>query len=477
MTRSRIAIGLVLLAVIAFWLWRRNKPIQTQASSPHTTEDNPAPPPIRDPTLRHTPPPPPAMVAGQALPPIIDEVTVEKPEVCEGEENLVTVRAHTVEHKDDAFLHYTIGGSTGDRVPVLGSRNPNLRAASEVSVFGRNNMVTTVPVPPFVVKECRVPRRLVLEHRINPNTESEMSFTAHIVEVGATEPFKPVRWRWDFGQGTSVETTQPVALHDFDPRPQDTLYAQRFITCVAIAADGERVTGRESLQLLNPDYESMAYKGVVRLRFTLTPRFPELASDGTVTQRVRIWHGASQPVDIETVHLLRQMEGGAAPPSEVNVQQLLGTSRIPREGIEINAALDTHSEPGVFARTYDLAGWSSDGYPARGAFSIMLPTAMPTRENSHPVADPELKAKILKARELLGKQFVTDEDLWQLQRQGAFANLAPAPVGEVPPGPSPPKPIRDEQSEAQARRAEGIPSPAPPPTPEASRSPDPKQRK
>ena len=46
-----------------------------------------------------------------------------------------------------------------------------------------------------------------------------------------------------------------------------------------------------------------------------------------------------------------------------------------------------------------------------------------------PVVDPDLKAKILAARQMLGKQYVTDEDLWRLEREGRFANLNLTPKG------------------------------------------------
>ena len=59
-----------------------------------------------------------------------------------------------------------------------------------------------------------------------------------------------------------------------------------------------------------------------------------------------------------------------------------------------------------------------------GSFSVMRPPPRPTADNSRPVVDPTLKAKILAAREILGKDTVNDEDLWELERQGRFASLA-----------------------------------------------------
>src|SRR6266436_4287100 len=65
-----------------------------------------------------TPARPPAVA-----PPIFDLVRVEKDEVCEGEENLVAVHAHTTDG-NDAFLHYTVAGEAGAQIPVRAAALP-----------------------------------------------------------------------------------------------------------------------------------------------------------------------------------------------------------------------------------------------------------------------------------------------------------------------------------------------------------------
>ncbi|HYW87021.1 MAG TPA: hypothetical protein VFB50_04580, partial [Chloroflexota bacterium] len=61
---------------------------------------------------------PPALAGPAPEAPIIDAVLVEKPSVCEDEENLITVKAHTREGRDDAYLHYFIGYGTGQSFPL-----------------------------------------------------------------------------------------------------------------------------------------------------------------------------------------------------------------------------------------------------------------------------------------------------------------------------------------------------------------------
>jgi hypothetical protein len=471
--RKRAALTLLAALVLAllFWMWPRSTAPGNTAESGDKLEragSAPPPPPNLPPSRPVARPKAPAEGAAPLVP-IIDEILLEKTEVCEGEENLVTVRAHTAGNQEDSFLHYTIGGETGVSIPVIGSRNPQVMSSYKVSVFGRNNVSALAELPPFTVKDCKAARRLVIEHRVNPNSEAEFSFTAMIRDLGSKKPLKPIRYQWDFGDGSSVETVTPIAVHDFTRRRQDTLYAQLLIRCTAIGADGEKVTGRDSLQLLNVDFESLAYKGIVRLRFDPTPRFPTLGEDGVVMQKVRIWHNSPQPVEIEKVMLLRQLEGSEAPPpEELPVARFLGTTSIPPDGIELAVALDTHAERNVFARTFELTGWSADGFAVSGAFSILKPTALPTKESSQPVADAVLRAKIVRARQLLGQQFVTDEDLWRLEREGAFANLVVDPItGPLPPGPPPPKPIVDPESEEDHRwrqpsQGKSAPAPAPP---------------
>src|SRR5262245_1879905 len=86
------------------------------------------------------------------LPPIIDSSTVEKDEVCEGEENLVTVRAHTPDD-NDAFLHYQIGGARGSPVAVRSYLDDREKPSwHRITVFGKNNVATSAEMPPFRVK-------------------------------------------------------------------------------------------------------------------------------------------------------------------------------------------------------------------------------------------------------------------------------------------------------------------------------------
>src|SRR5262245_47618869 len=145
--------GLVCVVVLLILVVHRDRPTPAATSESSVAgEVLVQPDPPRAPTVAaHAAPTEP-----EPQPPIIDEIKVEKTEVCEGEENLITVKAHTPVGRDDAYLHYFIGTSAGQSVPLrtyLGSDGTADQAPEmQIQVFGRDNVTTTVPVPRYTVK-------------------------------------------------------------------------------------------------------------------------------------------------------------------------------------------------------------------------------------------------------------------------------------------------------------------------------------
>jgi hypothetical protein len=451
-SRRRWGAVLALAAVaglVAWLLASREPPPEPSASSPRP----PAAPPQPEP--QPVPATPAELVASVAAPaapaepapPVVDEILLEKTEVCSGEENLVTVRAHTVDG-NDTHLHYKVGNGTGQRVPVrVWMDERGEYELPQVTVFTRNNVSTTVPLPSYRVKPCQ-PERLVhvLSRRL-PNAEDDFEFLAQVVELpplpgqGAPKPFTPVRYVWTFDEEPPETTSTPRVSHTLVGGTRaSSQYVQHLVRVEVFDAQGRKATGRSSLQLLDTSFENLDKKGVVTVLAVGTPRFPVLGEDGVVRQKFRLYHRARGPVRVEKVYVARSLipgGDGPAPPEQVDeVPPLVGA--VPEgRGVEVEVALDTRAEPEVFSLTYSLEGTSADGHPARGTFSVMRPPPRPTRENSQQVRDPVLLAKIKRARELLRQEFVTDEDLWRLEREGKFTDL---PVAATAPGAPPPEP-------------------------------------
>ena len=457
-----ILLALALAALGAGLLWPSRERRKGVAAAAEPTRPT-ASPPARSPVPAAAPLVAKEAVAAPRSPPepapVIDEIIVEKREVCSGEENLITVRAHTVNSTNE-FLHYVVDGAMGASVPLrlLLGQDGRVEGKHFVSVFGRTNVAVTVPVPEYKVKECQPEHVVVVEPRVRANTWSDFDFLAKVVALpppppglrseGPGRPFVPVSYSWTFGDGEAATTAGALVSHDYERRAQDSLYSYFTVRADVRDAGGRVLTGRATLPLINEAFEALASKGIVQLLIALDPRFPELGPDGRVVQNVRLWHTRPQPVTIDAIARTRYFEGaaGETQPEPVDVAALLGATVVPagKDGITISAVLDTITDPGVFSMTYRLTGHSEDGHAVMGSFSVMRPPPHPTADNSEPVTAPMLKAKIVAAREILGKGTVTDEDLWELERQGRFADLtttsgAPAEGSKSPVG-SPARP-------------------------------------
>jgi hypothetical protein len=230
---------------------------------------------------------------------------------------------------------------------------------------------------------------------------------------------------WSFGDGSREEGRSPVVRHAFAPS-QDALYSQYLVQVEVLGEDGRVVKGRRALELLNPAFEAFAYKGVVVLSTELDPRFPTVSPSGIVDQGVRLSHARPGSVFVTRVSITPRYTDAArhGEPEVVTPASVLGNAEIPAgPGITLHVKLDTAREPDLLARDFLLEGRSHDGHPVRGSFSVMKPPASPTKERHDPITDPVLLAKVRIAREVLRREFVTDEDIGALERAGQFDGL------------------------------------------------------
>ncbi len=420
--RVVVLTGVVGCLVLLWALLGRHRAAQGPAQVVHVVAAEPAQAPPPAVPVRASPPvspPPPAE-------PIIDEITVEKRSVCEGEDNLITVRAHTA-NGTNAFLHYTIGGTAGSPNPVrLSRRKDGSLAWPSVRVFGKNNAFTDAPVPRYEVRDCGPIRTALVSYSLRPNTSSEFEFRARVGEQGTTArrpPFNGVQYRWKFGDGSTETTNVPSVIHSYDARPQDTLNSNMVVEVEATSSEGEKVSGRTVLVIRNTAFEMLSVGHVVALMTSLTPRFPELDANGVVSQGIRLWHYSPQPVSITHVRsTVAYADGGTSEPKEVDVAGLLGSTNVRpgADGVEFSVKLDTKADPDVRVVTYDVEGKSYDGLRVTGRFSVMRPPV----PSGAPITDRTMLAKIGAAQTLLHKDNVTLQEIKRLEEEGALAGLA-----------------------------------------------------
>jgi hypothetical protein len=263
---------------------------------------------------------------------------------------------------------------------------------------------------------------VMVRHRLLANSNNQYELSVRLSH--APKDFRAEAYEWDFGDGSSQKTAEPFVRHAYEPKARG-VYARFLIDVAVVSTDGQRLRGRSALELLNRAEQVRLERGVVLIQAELTPRFPVVEADGTLRQRVRLFHQADEAVTIHDVVLERS--GTQESRQEVEPGAVLGSASIPPgRGLEVEFTL-AKRDPGVAALTYSLQG-RAGASPARGAFSLMWPPEPPTREHSEPVTSPELKAKIVSAQRILGKPFVTAEELHELESRGelqASANEAP----------------------------------------------------
>jgi hypothetical protein len=302
-----------------------------------------------------------------------------------------------------------------------------------VAVFGMDNVAVRAQLPEYQVKDCEPLRNAYVTSRLLPNTIGEYEFRARVVDVASqklpdAKPFQAVRYFWDWGDGSTETTEVPVANHRFTGQDQERMYHQYLVSVEAVAANGERVKGRQGLQVINSAYENLVFRGIVTVLAEGTPRFPVLGEDGVVRQRFQLFHYSKGPVQITKVTAIttfRAVPGQSEPAQEESLEtNELALGVIPSgKGAEVEVKLDTKAHPNTALITYELEGKSAEGRPVRGAFSVMRPPEPPTKEKHVPVTDPQLIAKIKRAQQLLKQQLVTGEDLMRLEAEGKFDDL------------------------------------------------------
>jgi hypothetical protein len=185
------------------------------------------------------------------------------------------------------------------------------------------------------------------------------------------------------------------------------------------------VEGRFPLHIRNIAFAARQ-RGLVAIFADPTPRFPAMGADGIVRQKFRIWHAEDVSVQLTGAtrsRLLMPGPQGSAPPVPeavaVDHTRLLQHGDIPPGTVrEESLEYDFGADPAAYALTYEIQGVTPDGMQARGNLTLLRPPPRPTRENSVPIGDPAMMAKIRRAMAILKQDTVSQEDLWRLEREG-----------------------------------------------------------
>ncbi|MBI2567350.1 MAG: PKD domain-containing protein [Candidatus Schekmanbacteria bacterium] len=381
----------------------------------------------------------PALAGPPPSPPIIDEVILEKEEVCEDEENLVTIKAHTEGNADDTYLRYQLIGpkkGAGNKIPTMnepGADGLN-RYAAKAAVWGRGGTRTVLEVPRYKVKKCgpKERRHAWVKHEAVPNTEAGFAFFAYLV---ADKEFVPVAYEWDFGDGTKLRSDVPRVTHSYEDAIAEAknLYSSFLVKVTITGNNGDQVTGRAGVEISSRFQENFLFKGVVTLLVEKIPRYAVRQGDVS-RQTIRLKNVYDHAIYPEAlareVHVKDEKLEDNVTTERVEWRQVLQADVIgPLEKIDVEMEI---TDPDVLMIAYALVGFTDDDYRVEARWEIMAPTADPLGPEGEPVRDPRKEWMIRKSMEVLGKSQVSQEEMRQLLYEGRLGPTPTLAPGQTP---------------------------------------------
>jgi hypothetical protein len=248
----------------------------------------------------------------------------------------------------------------------------------KVYARGKDGSAVLAEVPPITVKDCELPFTLSVGYARNVNMPDRawLSATVSTAQGSKESPFEPVAYSWDFGDGTTRETSKPEVEHSYEGRLQDTAYAYFLVSVKARDAQGRLARGSRSLRFVNIGFDPTG--GSVNV-------FAAIDTSAPGEESISLYHGSELPVVIRRVAVSeRASEGGTqadAPPRDYDVAKLLGFSEIPPgESLRVRSLAELRPRDANTVRVLQLEGESADGTPATGAFTLIAQSQAPSTE-------------------------------------------------------------------------------------------------
>lgn len=321
--------------------------------------------------VRVTAAPAPASSAEPVADVVIDAVHVDKTEVCRGEEATVTIDARAADG-DSAYLNFGVVGDAellGPRIPLrleksLGS------GGMKVYARGREGSAVLAEVPAISVKDCDAPFTLTIGYARNVNMPDRawLSATVFAAKGSKEPPFEPVAYSWDFGDGTTRETSKPELEHSYEGRVQDTAYSYFLVSVKARDARGRLVRASRSLRFVNMGFDPTGANVNV---------FAAIDTTAPGEESISLYHGSALPVVIRRVAVReRASEPGpderASAAENYDATKLLGFSEIPPgESLRVRSLAALRPRDASTVRVVEFEGESADGTIATGAFTLV----------------------------------------------------------------------------------------------------------
>ena len=377
--------GLTVGAILAWLPLQRDRgyfpDLASEISSPERRHDSPPP-------RKQSPVPAKPSEANPDDPnlPIVDEVAVEKTEVCRGEDNVLTVKAHT-QNGTDAFLSTEFVDPVTGRLVLGGSRIPfrlDRPVDRPLVVTIQGNMAAkTVELPAVHVKECVAPRDLIVHVKHGKAAAFDrVRLTAELVEQPprgsarqAFVPMSPVSYEWDFGDGGKQVTANGHIDHGYEGREKNVRQSSFVIAVTAKDRHGQSVQGSTVVAFPNRAFAALTLKQ----RIVISLRIKEADPTTGAHEQIWLYHGHDHTVQIDGVDLIEKIRDDKGDIRETlrrtyRPQKFLGLSELPpRESSPIRDLTELEPTTPNAVRYVELHGRSTDGKDAAGGFTLLPP--------------------------------------------------------------------------------------------------------
>ena len=348
------------------------------------------------------------------------KVQLDKRSVCMNEE--VKISLNTAGRYAKPNLIYSIGGKTGDR-RVMKYGTPGTKQILVLVKDYQQGAIIQQETVEVIVEDCTKIDTLSFQATPDSNNNDIYNFT---IKEDAL-PDGSYLYVWDFGDGSTLETSEPSAAHDYRKRDQDRMFSTFTVSVTAINDTDYELSGSRTVSLPNLHFMSSAM-GSPTLP-AIYERFP-VPNGEYYTTNIEINNIYEYSVEFTEAVITWYLYDGS-PCSEnnyYNAEDLLDHKHIPETTIDTLTLrlkeVDVHPNAGSVSIT--LTGQLYDERKVTARVLLDIPpkkieyaanTETGTTNKEFPaVQNRVLIRKLEKAREILGPgRPVTPSDLSRLE--------------------------------------------------------------
>lgn len=352
---------------------------------------------------------------------LIQRVDLEKPEICPGDDVKISVRMDDTKKISGFDTEASVQGMPSGEA-VLRFAHPGERSFYVAVTDGRRGMdfrTGLVKVLPADSPACAKRPRLVLYSRALAHE------TYHFAVVDS--PFVTAdTYRWDFGDGLTQETkiTAPTVEHSFGARSQDRHTSVYHVAVTALSSGREVAKARTTVVLPNTYFRTLEI-GSPQLPVDYSPLLKKVQDQPlTYEAQIRFGNPDHNAVTFDKANLsIFPCKEKTTREESPDVASLLDKTTVPSGGTSAKIRFVVSEEPCRIdvSLSGDTNPPRSGSTARRGSGTIGRTTVQLSLSTRPPSDQGKQKLQELiqleKARLILGKEDVTEEEMRQLKNK------------------------------------------------------------